>query len=268
MKFSVLMSVYHKEKPTYLDDAIKSVWEDQVLKPNQIVLVKDGALTCLLDDVINKWQAAIGDGLEVVSLQKNQGLAAALNFGLRFCRYELIARMDTDDISLSNRFKDQVSFMVSHPEVCVCGGGVEEWSETLDERLSVKRLPTSHDDIVKFCKLRNPISHPSVIFRKSAVLEVGGYPSIYPEDYALWVNMINYNLKFSNISSTVLLMRTGNDFFSRRGMKFLKGEIAVAKMQLNYGIINEFEYLLFITIRVFIRCSPARVKKILYNMLR
>lgn len=126
MKFSVLLSLYKKEKCQYLSKAMASIWSNQLLKPNQIVLVKDGLLTPELDAEVERWQAELGEVLTVVSLPSNVGLGAALNHGLLYCKYELVARMDTDDISLPDRFKLQVAFMAVNQGVAVSSGFIEE----------------------------------------------------------------------------------------------------------------------------------------------
>src|SRR5690554_5001347 len=115
MSFTVLMSVYAKEQPDYFNQAFLSIWDQQTLKPDQIVLVKDGPLTAELDAEIQRWQEKLGKVLSVVELPENVGLGAALNEGLKACKYELVARMDTDDISLPARFEEQVAFMQTHP---------------------------------------------------------------------------------------------------------------------------------------------------------
>jgi glycosyltransferase involved in cell wall biosynthesis len=126
MHFSVLLSLYTKENPLYFNQAISSIWDEQTLKPNQIVLVKDGPLTPELDQAIDEWGKKLGDILTIVALPENIGLGAALNEGLKYCKYDLVARMDTDDISLPERFEKQISFMANNPDIAVSSTWIEE----------------------------------------------------------------------------------------------------------------------------------------------
>ncbi|GHV72345.1 hypothetical protein AGMMS49928_29020 [Spirochaetia bacterium] len=126
MKFSVLLSVYKNEKPEYLNRALVSIWDDQTLKPDQIVLVEDGQLTSELDKVIDEWQQRLSDIFTVVNLPENVGLGAALNEGLKYCKHDLVARMDTDDVSLPDRFEKQIAFMNNNPQIAVSSAFIEE----------------------------------------------------------------------------------------------------------------------------------------------
>ncbi|MDI9738106.1 glycosyltransferase [Stutzerimonas stutzeri] len=266
--FSVLISVYCKENPDNFDGALRSIWTVQTLKPEQIVLVKDGPLTPELDRVVSDWKLKLGQKLTVVLLERNMGLAAALNEGLKYCNNELVARMDTDDLALPDRFEKQVNFMLSNPDVAVSSGHVEEWDEGFSVKISERRLPLDHASIVEFAKKRSPISHPAVIFRKTAVLDVGGYPSIYPEDYPLWGTMMAKGYKFANLPDVLLKMRVGNALVERRGKEFLKGEIKVFEHLYAVGLINKFELMRNIVVRSFVRLSPVWLKKILYKYFR
>ena len=162
-EFSVLMSVYFRERPEYLDLCLKSL-VDQTVKPTEIILVEDGPISNELKSVIDSYRST----LNIVSerLEKNVGLARALNEGLKRCSFPLVARMDTDDIAVEDRFKLQIEFMESHPEVSVSSGFIEEWSQDYSHILSIRHLPIDHESISKFAKKRSPISHPAVIFSK------------------------------------------------------------------------------------------------------
>lgn len=265
---SVLLSVYYKENPKYLDESLRSILLDQTYNVEQVVLVRDGPLTNELDFVIDYWASKFDGLLTIVSLNENHGLARALNEGLKYCKYDLVARMDTDDIALPERFEKQVYFMISNPDISVSSGCIEEWSQDFSLKISERRLPLDHNSILIFAKKRSPISHPAVIFRKSAVLAVGGYPTIYPEDYPLWGTMLAQGYKFANLPDVLLKMRVGNALVERRGKEFLKGEIKVFKHLYSVGLINRYEFFRNVLVRSFVRLSPVLVKKILYKYFR
>ena len=235
MKFSVLLSVYFKESASNLNSALTSIWDTQSLKPAEIVLVKDGPLTECLEAEIKEWERLLGRVLIIITLPTNKGLAFALNKGLNYCNYDLVARMDTDDISLPNRFEKQVQFMSLHPDIAASSGVIEEFDES-GRALAKRILPLEHNDLVLFAKRRSPLSHPATIFRKRAVLAVGGYPEFRnAQDYALWSLLIVRGYRLANHHDLLVMMRAGSDLINRRGFKFLKNEVDLLKYQYMYG---------------------------------
>ena len=266
-KFSVLLSVYSKEKSEYLDQAFLSIWSNQSLKPAQIVLVKDGPLGPNLETVIKSWQLKLGSVLTVVELPASSGLGPALNAGLQHCIYNLIARMDTDDISLPDRFEKQVAFMDKNPDIAASSAFVEEFDDN-NSVVFIRRVPECHEEITKFAKKRCPLNHPVVIFRREAVFQVGGYPPFFPEDSALWTLLITQNQRLANIPSVLLKMRTTRDFIYRRGLKFLRGEIGLLAFQKKIGFLTWPEYMLSLAIRVGVRLPPSFIRRWLYKVAR
>lgn len=266
--FSVLLSVYHRENPAFLDQALHSIWEAQTLQPDQIVLVEDGPLPAALRAVVQQWQQRLGQQLTTVPLTTNQGLSAALNAGLTQCRHELVARMDTDDLSEPERFAWQVEFMAAHPHIGVCSGQIAEWDETMQRQLSQRSLPTDHAQIHAFAQRRSPINHPCVMFRRSVVLKAGGYPRVYPEDYALWGQLLHAGVQFANLPQTLLKMRVGNALAQRRGLAFLRGEITVFRMFAAMGFISRRQLYVNIASRAVLRLSPLWLKQFFYRRFR
>ena len=266
--FSVLISVYRQEDPTFLEKAFESIWDTQELKPTEIVVVKDGPLTNSLNNVIDKWHRRIGDLFKIVGLKKNIGLGAALNVGLERCNNSLVARMDADDLSLPARFDNQVKFMKNNPEVAVSSSWIEEINED-NEVVSVRKLPQKHDEIFDFAKSRNPISHPVAMFRKEAVLSVGGYPEFRKsQDYALWSLMLQNGYKFANIPEVLLKMRTGEGLLKRRNLDYFFYEYEIFRFQKKIGFISNTGFLKNVISRVALRISPAFIKKLFYKYLR
>ena len=210
--FSVLMAVYPGENPRYLVESLNSLLM-QKDKASEVILVEDGLLSDNLINIIEEFRRALN--IVSVKIAENRGLGYALNLGLRFCSYDLVARMDSDDIACSDRFFLQLDFMKSNPDISVLGGVVEEFNDS-DFVFSKRLLPLKHNEIIKFAKLRNPLSHPSVIFRKNAVLLVGGYPDLRRgQDYALWSKLIVSGFKLANLSDILIKMRMGK-FISKK----------------------------------------------------
>ena len=259
------MAVYIKEKAGYLEQCLESL-ACQTLLPSEIILVEDGELTKELAEVIAHYSTTLP--IKIIKLKKNQGLAAALNVGLANCSNELVARMDTDDVAFPNRFERQVGFMVAHPDVSVSSAWIEESDQVMSKPGILKKLPESHKEILLFSKLRNPINHPASIFRRCAVLSVGGYPLIFPEDYALWALMLVNGFRFANLPEVLLQMRTGQDFIARRGLDFLKKEIVLLKYFRLIGFFGFRESLYYFLTRSILRISPAKIRVLIYRFSR
>lgn len=223
--YSVLMSVYHKEKPEYLKMSMESIY-DQTVPTNDFVLICDGPLNEGLDNVIAEMQKKFGNTLNVVRLKKNGGLGNALNIGITHCKNELVARMDSDDISRKDRCERQLKVFEQHPEISLCSGIVEEFSTTPDE-IDVRRVPPQTNfEIVLFSVKRNPFNHPCIMYKKSAVEAVGSYQDFYLlEDYYLWLRMLMAGYQGYNIQEPLLWMRAGSDMYKRRaGWKYAKSQ--------------------------------------------
>jgi len=219
--YSVLMSVYHKENPEYLRQSIDSMLA-QTAPPEQFVLVCDGTLTSELDAVIISLENAHPELFNVVRLPTNQGLARALDYGLEHCRNEIVARMDSDDISLPNRCERQLKLMERH-NADIVSGALMEFENTPGDSDAIRKLPEEHNGILRFARRRSPFNHPCVMFRKSAVCKAGGYhpkdSNYFPliEDYHLWARLLMSGTQACNDSEVLLYMRTGSGMYERRG---------------------------------------------------
>ena len=270
---SVLMSVYHKERPNYLYLSIESIWSSQLLKPNKIILVKDGPLSRELDQVILKWKKVIKDQLQIITNEKNIGLAYALNIGLFHCEGEFIARMDSDDISLPNRFLQQFNFLINNQDIDVVGSALSEIDEHGTLKGKTVIYPLSHDQCFKMFKKRDPLAHPTVMFRKRYFDKAGLYDlsqeAKQTEDSYLWMKGFKKGCKFANLSEVLLYYRITNEFFGTRrggvcyGIKIFKTRLRIIK-ELNY-FIDSYVYAILLFV---VYISPTSIKKLFYKLLR
>ncbi|MGR5078515.1 glycosyltransferase [Photobacterium swingsii] len=261
MNFSVLMSVYIKESPLFLEKALESLL-NQTLRATEVVLVEDGPLSNSLLSVIDKYRVK----LNIISVKnnENQGLAISLNNGLEFCNFELVIRMDTDDISRINRFETLVAFMENNPDISVCSSALSEFDDNGVVR-SKRTLPLTHDELVKFGKLRSPISHAAAIFRKTPIINVGGYPLFKrSQDVALWSTLIMNGYKLANLKEDLFLVRAGDEFMKRSGFSSFKYESAVINYQYSIGYLTFFERVRNLSLRFFMSVIPVFFKRILY----
>lgn len=267
MSFSVLLSLYYKEDPVFLHQSLYSVFCQKLL-PNEVVLVKDGPLTKELENVVNTFVQKYPI-LKVVSLPQNRGLGRALNEGLKHCSYDLVARMDTDDICKPDRFEKQVRFMEGHPEFDVVGAWIDEFQDDVSNIISTRKLPENHDAIFLFGKKRNPMNHPVVMFRKKAVEDAGGYQPFYLfEDYFLWIRMLLKGSKFYNIQESLLFFRFSPDMFKRRGgIKYACVEIRFQWRLYKLGYISFTKTSENICIRFFARIVPNNIRELIYKKL-
>lgn len=214
--YSVLMSVYDKEKPEYLKAAIDSIL-NQTVKTNDFVIVCDGPLNKGLDDVIAEYVRTVPGLFNVYRISRNLGLAKALNNGILQCKNKLIARMDSDDISASDRMEKQLAAFKNH-DVDIVGTNIIEFTGDISNTKSTRTVPENNDKIIRFARKRSPFNHPSVMYKKSAVIDAGFYEDYrYFEDYNLWVTMLQKGYKGYNIQENLLYMRAGEDMYKRRG---------------------------------------------------
>ena len=264
MNFSVLISVYYKEKPEYLEDAINSIF-NQTLLPKEVILVEDGKLTDELYAVINILKEKHHE-IKTVRLKENQGLGSALNEGLKYCSYDIVARMDSDDISMPNRFRLQIDFLENHPDIDIISGWIDEFYGNKENIISTRKTPEAHNDIVKFSKFRNPINHPAAMFRKKVICDIGGYRAIpFFEDYDLWVRAIASGVQLYNIQQSLLWFRLSDNAFLRRGgIDYAKNEITFQYHLHKIGYIGIINMCSNISIRLIIRLLPNMIRKYIY----
>lgn len=218
MNFSVLMSVYNKESPQYLQACLQSL-KNQELPANEIVLVEDGPISSELSDVIEIFRGELN--IISVKLEFNVGLGAALNQGLKVCQYNLVARMDTDDIAQPERFMKQVKFLKTHADIDLVGSFAQE----IDDNGVVGKLrtmPVSHEVIYNNL-FTCPFIHPSILFRKSKIVLIGGYDESLRrrQDYDLWFRCAKSGMRFYNIPEPLLLYRFTASTHSRQTSKLM-----------------------------------------------
>ena len=266
-KFSVLMSIYYKENPTWFKVALDSVI-NQTLQPDEIVLVEDGQLTDELYQVIDEYKTKHPNLFNIVKLEKNSGLGEALRIGVENCSNEIIARMDTDDIARNDRFQKQIKFLKGHPDIDLVGSWISEFETTPQEIISYRQLPTEHCEIYKFGQFRCPVNHVTVMYKKSAVLKVGNYQTFKNiEDYYLWARMLKNGAKFANISECLVNVRAGSAMFKRRAnlTYFFSSEFPLHTKLFKMHYINFTQYLRNIISKFLLRMMPQWEMAIVYK---
>lgn len=238
-KYSVLMSLYSKEHPEYLRPALDSM-TGQTVPPDEIVLVEDGPLTDELYKVVEEYTARFPGLFTVVVNPENLGLGLALRKGLEVCRNELVARMDTDDVSKPDRCEKQLRYFAEHPDAAILGGQIEEFITSPDAIVGKRVVPLSDGELKEFTKTRCPFNHVTVMFRKSEILKAGNYKDwFWNEDYYLWIRLALQNAVFANVPDTLVSVRVGADMYKRRGgMKYFRSEYGLQKLMLREHMIG------------------------------
>lgn len=264
--YSVLMSVYYKERPEYLRQAMKSIF-DQTVLTDDFVLICDGPLTEELDKVIDEYKHIHEDILNVYRIENNVGLGNALNLGISKCKNQLVARMDSDDISRKERCEKQLKIFEKDDSIDIVSGTIEEFVGDIKNVKSCRNLPEKNQDIIKFAKSRSPFNHACIMYKKNKVIGAGSYKDFYfLEDYYLWIRMLNSGCQGYNIQEPLLWVRAGNDMYKRRsGIKYVKSQKNLLTYMKKIEFINKFEFIIGLFIRTCVSLSPNLLRKYLYN---
>lgn len=267
MKISVLMSVYRSEKPPYLDRALQSVWDDQVRKPDEIVLVQDGPLGDELLQVIAKWQTKLSNVLVLIINEVNIGLTKSLNKGIKIAKGEYIARMDSDDISLPNRFVMQEKFLNENPAVYVVGGAIQEFNDE-NGIIGERHFPKDTEEAIHYIHKASPFAHPAVMIQKALFDEGVMYNEAYrtTQDLALWFDVLKTKHQVANLYDFVLKFRRDSNVYQRRKNK----EDSRLEMKIHLNGIKELFGLspiksLYPIARYTMRLLPNSMINFIYN---
>ncbi len=237
--FSVAMSVYKNDNPIFFDRALQSITENQKVMPTEIVIIVDGPVDEKINAVIEKYSEKYGN-LNVIRLDKNAGLGNALKLAIENAKYELIARMDSDDVSAPNRFEQQLEIMTKNSAVDIVGGDISEFIGDEKNIVAKRKVPILDKEIKEYLKTRCPFNHMTVMYKRSAVLKSGNYIDLfYNEDYWLWIRMVENNCIMANTGTILVNARVGEDMYKRRGGKqYFNSEMFLQKYMLKNGIIN------------------------------
>lgn len=266
-KFTVCMSVYKNSKPDEFLAAFNSIIH-QTAPPNEIILVIDGPISKELASLIESLRK--NESLKIIKIPENKGLGNALRIGVENASNDLIARMDSDDISLSNRFELQLNYFLQHPYTDVLGGQVTEFIDTPDHIIGKRIVPLNNKEIYAYMKKRCAMNHPSVMFRKEAVINAGNYQDWFlNEDYYLWIRMMSNKCEFANLNQVLVNLRVSNGLYERRGgWSYFKSEAGIQVLLHKYHFISWFREIYNIFLRLIIQILlPNRVRAFIYQTL-
>lgn len=268
MAFTVLMSIYKNTDPIFFRAALASVFLYQSVAPQQIVLVRDGDTSTAVETIASTFP--FPEDVEVTDyfFEKSVGLGPALAKGVELSRYELIARMDDDDISRPERFEKQLAFL-QHNDLDIVGGQLSEFVSDPEQEVGRRVVPTDAEGIRAFAELRSPFNHPTVLFKKQAIVDIGNYQAFEGlEDYHLWLRALARNLRVGNVKDTVINMRVGGGMYKRRGgARYLLNYMKLKYLGFKLGVVS-FKAMLVSSIAMVVNVSlPASFRQRLYKIV-
>lgn len=267
-KFSVLMSLYFKEKVEYFNECMESLLNQTVL-PSEIVIVFDGPLKEDMYQKVDEYRSANPGLIKIVNNKENKGLGLALADGIPTCSFDLIARMDTDDIAREDRFEKQLLEFIKNPELDICGSNIDEFIESPDIIVSRRTVPRSDEEIKEYQKRRDAFNHMTVMFKKQTVLAAGNYQDCpLMEDSLLWINMIMNGSVCKNLNEPLVFARIGSDMYRRRGgLSYFAKYRRARKRIFQTGYISVFDYYYTLLIQLIVCLIPNGLRGFLFKAL-
>lgn len=264
---SALVCVYEKDDADHFEAAVGSLIK-QTVQPDEIVIVGDGKLSKGLYAKIDTLKKR-SPSINYYELDRNSGIGAASNFGISKCKNELIAKMDSDDISLPERIEKQVAEFEKNPEISILGGQIEEFANNDPDRVVSRReVPTEPEKIIRFARRRSPLNNPTVMFRKSDILSVGGYPEMNrAEDYLLFAKLIAAKKILRNLPDVLVKYRLDADNIKRRkSWSNTKEMINARKEAYKLGVARWVDYAFMKVSFLCLFIAPSGLAKISYRL--
>jgi glycosyltransferase involved in cell wall biosynthesis len=265
--FSVLLPVYAGDEPAFLERAFDSATVEQGLPPGEVVVVRDGPVPEPMEQRLAAIVARSPVPVTLIELPENRGLGDALGAGLEACRYDIVARVDADDVCLPTRFQIQVPLIGEGFDVV--GSSLAEMGQDEQDILGIRRPPLHHADIARFARFHSPFNHPTVVFRRSAVMRAGGYQHRpYLEDYWLWVRLLSSGARARNVEEPLLKYRVGAGAYERRGgWRVARSEFALQVAMRRIGFTSRSQFARNVIVRCGWRLVPVGLRRALYGQV-
>ena len=236
----------------------------QVEKDNKVTLDDEDIL-----EVIKTYEQKIPP-LKAIHLPQNVGHGEARRICLKNCSHQLIALMDADDICTCDRFEKQLKLFSDSEDLAVVGGQIYEFTQSTEKVVGKRIVPLEDQEIKEYAKIRCPMNQVTVMFRKDAVEDAGGYLDWFcEEDYYLWLRMIQKGYRFHNLPDCLVFVRVGEDMYRRRGgLQYFKSERKLQKYMLGIGFIPRSTYLLNVIKRLIVQVFlPNRLRGLIFQKI-
>ena len=266
------MCVYGGDDPEHFNVAYNSAL-NQTLKPTEFILVIDGPVNNALSIKIKNLQRLCTIKkvhFKIVELKVNKGHGEARRDGVQNCTSKYVAIFDSDDIYDKKRLELQVDFLESTPGVSIVGSQIIEVDSQTLEPLGRRVLPVKHDDIINTMKVRCPFNQMTVMFMRSAVLDVGNYQSFFHnEDYYLWIRLAENGYHFHNLNLELVQARVNPLFYKRRGgLNYFQSELKIQKILLEKNFISPILFAFNVFVRFVIQVIfPKKVRGLLFKLM-
>jgi glycosyltransferase involved in cell wall biosynthesis len=264
--FSLLISVYDGDRPDYLRRSFRSAVDQQTVPPDQVIIVRDGPVRPELAGCLDEFVATSRVPVTLVPLEANGGLGPALDQGLAASKYDIVARMDADDVAMPHRFEVQLPLIENAD---IVGAGLLEFISDTDHIVGRRTPPTDPGHIARYARLHDPFNHPTVVYRRQAVMAAGGYGDLpLMEDYALFTRMLLAGARAANVAEPLVFYRVGATAFKRRGgTGLLRSELRMQREFLRTGFISPAGYVRNVAIRGSYRLVPWWLRRAAYRLL-
>jgi glycosyltransferase involved in cell wall biosynthesis len=265
--FSLLLPVHASDQADFVRLAFRSAVHEQTLRPDHVVMVRDGPVPEPLADVIEELRSTSPVPVTFVPLEHNLGLGPALDAGLAASPHDVVARMDSDDVAMPRRFEVQLPLIAQGADIV--GAGLLEFGRDTDDVDGQRTPPSDPADIVRYARIHDPFNHPTVVYRRAAVLAAGGYGDLpLMEDYWLFARMLANGARPANVPEPLVYYRVGEGAYQRRGGKvLLRSELALQRRLRDEGFISSAQYVRNVAIRGGYRLLPWWVRRAAYRLV-
>lgn len=263
--FALLLTVYGGDRADHVREAFRSAVDAQTRRPDQVILVQDGPVSTQLADRLAELIKDSPVPVTFLALESNGGLGLALDAGLAASRYDVVARMDADDIAMSHRFAVQVPVIERGADLV--GAGMLEFGTGRDDIVGSRTPVSDPERIARYARLHDPFNHPTIVYRRTAVLSAGGYGDMpLMEDYWLFARMIASGATVVNLPEPLVYYRVGEGAYERRGgLSLLRAELRLQGELRRSGFTSLAQYLRNVSVRGGYRLTPAWIRRPLYR---
>ena len=267
MAFSLLLPTYGADDAGFLRRALHSAVHEQTLRPDEVVLVRDGGVPEPLAAMLDELTEGSPVPVRRIDLEHNVGLGHALDIGLASCSYEIVARMDSDDVSLPRRFAVQIPLIEAGLDLV--GSSLLEFGDAEDDIVGLRTPPLDETEIRRWARFADPFNHPTVVYRRSMVQAAGGYEDLpLMEDYWLFARMIANGARVGNVAEPLVKYRVGAGAYTRRGgLQLLRSEVALQRRFHASGFVSHSQFARNLVVRGGYRLVPEPIRRTAYRRI-
>ena len=262
---SVILPVHAAVAPGELAAALASL-SQQTLVPDEVVIVADGPLSVAHDVELERY-AQTRPEVRTIRLSTNRGAGVATQAALTAARHTWVAKVDADDLLMPHRLESQLRRLTSSG-ADVCSTAMVEFVGSPDHVVGTRTTPVTHGEFARLMRYRNPVNHPTVMFRRAAAVDSGGYRHLpYLEDYDLWARMLRDGATFVGLAEPLVSFRTDGMLSRRRQLSALRSELLLQPRLHRYGVVSAARMPLNLALRCGFLLLPMPVLRVAYGRI-